>query len=126
MPVDDLDLTVRSYNCLKRGIHTVGELVARTESDITVFVTLGRSPSWVQLKLAELGLTLRRGPELRSHHYDGQLRQDGYSQDGDGWVLTLTSITNSLVRQPLNRRKIMPQPKKGNRLSSASHRKDPG
>ena len=35
LPIDDLDLTVRSYNCLKReGVHTVGELVARTESDL--------------------------------------------------------------------------------------------
>ena len=32
LPIEDLDLTVRSYNCLKReGIHTVGELIARSE-----------------------------------------------------------------------------------------------
>ena len=35
MPIEDLDLTVRSYNCLKReGIHTVGELVGRSEADL--------------------------------------------------------------------------------------------
>ncbi len=35
LPIEDLDLTVRSYNCLKReGIHTVGELVARSEADL--------------------------------------------------------------------------------------------
>ena len=33
LPIDDLDLTVRSYNCLKReGVHTVGELVARRDT----------------------------------------------------------------------------------------------
>ena len=33
LPIEDLDLTVRSYNCLKReGIHTVGELIARSEA----------------------------------------------------------------------------------------------
>ncbi|MGL5248003.1 MAG: DNA-directed RNA polymerase subunit alpha, partial [Brooklawnia sp.] len=35
LPVEDLNLTVRSYNCLKReGIHTVGELVSRSEQDL--------------------------------------------------------------------------------------------
>ena len=34
-PVEDLDLTVRSYNCLKReGIHSVGELISRSEQDL--------------------------------------------------------------------------------------------
>jgi DNA-directed RNA polymerase subunit alpha len=35
LPIEDLNLTVRSYNCLKReGIHTVGELVSRSEQDL--------------------------------------------------------------------------------------------
>src|SRR5215213_4082458 len=35
LPVEDLQLTVRSYNCLKReGIHTVGELISRSEQDL--------------------------------------------------------------------------------------------
>src|SRR5258708_2964431 len=35
LPIEELNLTVRSYNCLKReGIHTVGELVARSEQDL--------------------------------------------------------------------------------------------
>src|SRR5690348_3390314 len=34
LPIEELELTVRSYNCLKReGIHTVGELVGRSEAD---------------------------------------------------------------------------------------------
>lgn len=35
VPIEDLNLTQRSYNCLKReGIHTIGELVAHTEQDL--------------------------------------------------------------------------------------------
>jgi DNA-directed RNA polymerase subunit alpha len=35
LPIEELDLTVRSYNCLKReGIHTVGELISRSEADL--------------------------------------------------------------------------------------------
>src|SRR3954451_11909224 len=35
LPIEELDLTVRSYNCLKReGIHSVGELVSRSEADL--------------------------------------------------------------------------------------------
>src|SRR6202007_1882569 len=35
LPIEELELTVRSYNCLKReGIHTVGELVGRSEADL--------------------------------------------------------------------------------------------
>ncbi len=35
LPIEELDLTVRSYNCLKReGIHSVGELVGRSEADL--------------------------------------------------------------------------------------------
>ncbi|MBZ4364779.1 DNA-directed RNA polymerase subunit alpha, partial [Mycobacterium tuberculosis] len=35
LPIEDLELSVRSYNCLKReGIHSVGELVGRSEADL--------------------------------------------------------------------------------------------
>src|ERR671916_818576 len=35
LPIEEMDLTVRSYNCLKReGIHSVGELVSRSEADL--------------------------------------------------------------------------------------------
>ena len=53
LPIEDLDLTVRSYNCLKReGIHTVGELVARSEADLMDIRNFGAKsidearPSW--------------------------------------------------------------------------------
>jgi DNA-directed RNA polymerase subunit alpha len=64
LPIDDLDLTVRSYNCLKReGIHTVGELVARTESDLLDIRNFGqKSIDEVKVKLHQLGLSLKDSP----------------------------------------------------------------
>src|SRR5919201_313998 len=64
LPIDDLDLTVRSYNCLKReGIHTVGELVARTESDLLDIRNFGqKSIDEVKIKLHQLGLSLKDSP----------------------------------------------------------------
>ena len=61
MPIEDLDLTVRSYNCLKReGIHTVGELVSRSEADLLDIRNFGaKSIDEVREKLHELGLSLR-------------------------------------------------------------------
>ena len=60
-PVDDLHLSVRSYNCLKReGIHTVGELVSRSEQDLLDIRNFGsKSIDEVKDKLAELGLSLK-------------------------------------------------------------------
>ena len=61
MNIEDLDLSVRSYNCLKRaGINTVEELVQRDEDEMMKVRNLGRkSLEEVQLKLAQLGLSLR-------------------------------------------------------------------
>lgn len=61
MTIEELDLSVRSFNCLKRaGINTVQELVVKTEDDMMKVRNLGRkSLEEVQEKLAELGLTLR-------------------------------------------------------------------
>ncbi|HKC28429.1 MAG TPA: DNA-directed RNA polymerase subunit alpha C-terminal domain-containing protein, partial [Jatrophihabitans sp.] len=64
MPIEDLDLTVRSYNCLKReGIHTVGELVGRSEADLLDIRNFGsKSIDEVKVKLAGLGLSLKDSP----------------------------------------------------------------
>ena len=64
LPVDDLHLSVRSYNCLKReGIHTVGELVSRSEQDLLDIRNFGsKSIDEVKDKLAELGLSLKGSP----------------------------------------------------------------
>ncbi len=62
MTIEDLDLTVRSYNCLKRAsINTVEELLQRTEEDMMKVRNLGRkSLEEVILKLAGLGLSLKK------------------------------------------------------------------
>ena len=59
--IDELELSVRSYNCLKRaGINTVGELVNKTADDMMKVRNLGRkSLDEVIAKLKELGLSLR-------------------------------------------------------------------
>ncbi|GAA4860075.1 MULTISPECIES: DNA-directed RNA polymerase subunit alpha [Saccharopolyspora] len=64
MPIEDLDLTVRSYNCLKReGIHTVGELVSRSEADLLDIRNFGaKSIDEVKMKLAGLSLALKDSP----------------------------------------------------------------
>ena len=64
MPVEDLNLTVRSYNCLKReGIHTVGELVARSQADLLDIRNFGnKSIDEVQVELHKLGLALKDTP----------------------------------------------------------------
>jgi DNA-directed RNA polymerase subunit alpha len=61
LPVEDLQLTVRSYNCLKReGIHTVGELISRSEQDLLDIRNFGaKSIDEVKAKLAEMGLSLK-------------------------------------------------------------------
>lgn len=62
MPIEELDLSVRSYNCLKRaGINTVGELCAKSEDEMMKVRNLGRkSLEEVVEKLGGLGLTLRQ------------------------------------------------------------------
>jgi DNA-directed RNA polymerase subunit alpha len=64
MPIEQLDLTVRSYNCLKReGIHTVGELVGRSEADLLDIRNFGqKSIDEVRAKLALMGLNLKDSP----------------------------------------------------------------
>lgn len=61
MTIEELDLSVRSYNCLKRaGINTVQELITKTEEDMMKVRNLGRkSLEEVQEKLEELALGLR-------------------------------------------------------------------
>jgi DNA-directed RNA polymerase subunit alpha len=62
MTIEELDLSVRSYNCLKRaGINTVQELANKTEEDMMKVRNLGRkSLEEVKNKLEELGLSLRK------------------------------------------------------------------
>ena len=85
MPVEELNLTVRSYNCLKReGIHTVGERVTRSEQDLMDIRNFGaKSIDEVKAKLVEMGLSLKDSapgfdPAAALAAYD-----DDYDEDED-------------------------------------------
>ncbi len=62
MNIEDLDLSVRSYNCLKRAsVNTVGDLTEKSEEDMMKVRNLGRkSLEEVIQKLESLGLSLRK------------------------------------------------------------------
>ena len=65
MSIDDLDLSVRSNNCLRRaGINTVEELTQKSEEDMMKVRNLGKkSLDEVKKKLSDLGLSLRKTDE---------------------------------------------------------------
>lgn len=65
MTIEELDLSVRSFNCLKRaGINTVEELTLKTEDDMMKVRNLGKkSLEEVQQKLQALGLNLKESEE---------------------------------------------------------------
>src|SRR6201993_24879 len=79
LPIEELDLTVRSYNCLKReGIHSVGELVSRSEADLMDIRNFGaKSIDEVKAKLATMGLALKDSPP----GFDPGLAVDSYDED---------------------------------------------
>jgi DNA-directed RNA polymerase subunit alpha len=87
MPIEDLDLTVRSYNCLKReGIHTVGELVGRSEADLLDIRNFGaKSIDEVKMKLAGLGLALKDSPPgFDPSAAAADYPSEGYESYGEG------------------------------------------
>ena len=65
MSIEDMDLSVRSYNCLKRaGINTVEDLIGKSEDDMLKVKNLGRkSLDEVIHKLEGLGLSLKTREE---------------------------------------------------------------
>ncbi len=65
MTIEELELSVRSFNCLKRAaINTVEELTHKSEDDMMKVRNLGKkSLDEVKLKLEELGLGLRETDE---------------------------------------------------------------
>ena len=65
LTIEELDLSVRSYNCLKRaGINTVGELVRKTEDEMMKVRNLGKkSLEEVEHKLLDLGFSFNRSGE---------------------------------------------------------------
>ncbi|KRA38222.1 MULTISPECIES: DNA-directed RNA polymerase subunit alpha [unclassified Nocardioides] len=81
LPVEDLQLTVRSYNCLKReGVHTVGELISRSEQDLLDIRNFGaKSIDEVKAKLHEMGLSLKDS----APGFDPSAALANYSDDED-------------------------------------------
>jgi len=65
LPIEELDLSVRSYNCLKRaGINTIEDLVRKTEEDMLKIRNLGKkSLAEIKEKLGNFGLSLRSADE---------------------------------------------------------------
>ncbi len=65
MTIEELDLSVRSYNCLKRaGLNTVEDLTKKSEEEMMKVRNLGRkSLEEVKQKLAALGLALKESEE---------------------------------------------------------------
>jgi DNA-directed RNA polymerase subunit alpha len=100
MPIEDLDLTVRSYNCLKReGIHTVGELVSRSEADLLDIRNFGaKSIDEVKMKLVGLGLALKDSPpgfdpttaasDYASEGWSDSVSGDAGNDDGQDYAET--------------------------------------
>ena len=86
LPIEELDLTVRSYNCLKReGIHTVGELVGRSEQDLLDIRNFGaKSIEEVKQKLVDMGLSLKDSPP----GFDPSSAVGAYSDDDESYVET--------------------------------------
>ena len=86
LPIEDLNLTVRSYNCLKReGIHTVGELVGRSEQDLLDIRNFGaKSIEEVKQKLIDMGLSLKDSPP----GFDPSTAVGAYSDDDESYVET--------------------------------------
>ncbi len=62
MTIEELELSVRSFNCLKRAsINSVGDLISKSESEMMKVRNLGRkSLDEVKIKLANMGLSLRQ------------------------------------------------------------------
>ena len=70
--IEELDLSVRSYNCLKRaGINTIGELAQKTEEEMMRVRNLGRkSLKEVMQKLRENGFELKHSYDLDDEEKD--------------------------------------------------------
>lgn len=78
-PIEDLDLTVRSYNCLKReGINTVSELIALSEDQLMNIRNFGsKSVDEVRDKLTSMGLRFKDAvPGFDSAYFGGGFDED--------------------------------------------------
>jgi DNA-directed RNA polymerase subunit alpha len=89
MPIEDLNLSVRAYNCLKRsGLMTVGAVLEKSEDELLSLRNFGRK-SYDELrdKLAELGLLPPRSADESYGNYDDDEDDDGMgagAPEGEG------------------------------------------
>jgi len=95
LPIEEMDLTVRSYNCLKReGIHSIGELVGRSEADLLDIRNFGqKSIDEVKSKLGSMGLALKDSPpgfdpRVAVENYGAEGGATGFDDDGQAYVET--------------------------------------
>lgn len=81
--VNDLDLSVRSSNCLESArIHTIGELIARTEADMLRVRSFGKtSLREVKRKLAEMGLSLGMNLAEATQSASGSADTEAFTMD---------------------------------------------
>ena len=82
MRIEELDFSVRTYNCLKKAnILTIAELVQYTESDLMQIRNFGRkSLTEVREKLAQLGLSLKGGSTINLDEDEGDSGSDEDSE----------------------------------------------
>jgi DNA-directed RNA polymerase subunit alpha len=74
-PIEELELGVRSYNCLKRvGIETIGDLVTKSENELAAIPNFGKkSIEEVKETLQQHGLTLRGGSLMSGAGTNGEV-----------------------------------------------------
>lgn len=77
MPIEELELSIRSYNCLKRAaINTVGELCNKTIDDMMKVRNLGKkSLNEICYKLEELGLSLKASEQTTNDNDDEKVQE---------------------------------------------------
>ena len=92
MPIEELNLSVRAYNCLKRsGLMTVGTVLEKSEDELLSLRNFGRK-SYDELrdKLAELGLLPPREDDGLPRVYDDEDDDDGMMGEGSGGATAAT------------------------------------
>src|SRR5262249_912350 len=102
VPLEELQLPVRAYNSLRRaGIHTVGELSARTEDDLLAIENLGpQSVREIKQRLAGLGYHLAERDALAAVGGNGAGPQPGPAAVGADGVAAQNGATAPVASQP--------------------------
>jgi carbon monoxide dehydrogenase subunit G len=102
VPLEELQLPVRAYNSLRRaGIHTVGELSARTEEDLLAIENLGpQSVREIKQRLAGLGYHLAERDTLTAVGANGAGPHPGPAAVGADGVAAQNGATAPVASQP--------------------------